>query len=206
MGNECFRSLGLGGTATTQSLSAGTTSAAVVGLGGTAVAQTKMTTTQKEIPPKEQPLPNEILQTVDQFKEMVKQQKMYSSDIARCSVRDFRKVEQEIDHLVNLLNTVECQLQKNRHLAEKLKYDTAKCLQDIEMAQRTQDIPPGLQYENIAPLKYFLDLADQFEREMQAIKMQIESADKYVKNHRSPDILTPQGIFFFHYTEAIEKW
>lgn len=166
-----------------------------MGLGGLATTQTKLTTTQKELPPKEQPLPNEILQTVEQFKEMVKQQKLYSSDIARCSIREFRKVEQEIDHLTTLLNDVEGQLQKNRQLAEKLKYDTAKCLQNVEMAQRTQDTPPGLQYENTAPLRYFLELADQFEREMQVLKFQIESADKYVKNHKSPDTITPQGRF-----------
>nr|CAI5862322.1 unnamed protein product [Callosobruchus analis] len=184
---------GLGGTATTTATLATTTTPSV-GLGGIETAQTKVVTTQKEVPPKEQPLPNEILQTVEQFKEMVKQQKMYSSDIARCSVREFRKVEQEIDHLMNLLSDVESQLLKNRHLAEKLKYDTAKCLQNVEMAQRTQDTPPGLQYENTAPLKFFMELADQFEREMQVLKYQIESADNYVKNHRSPDALTPQDL------------
>lgn len=89
---------------------------------------------------------------------------------------------------------MECQLQKNRYLAEKLKYDTAKSLQNVEMAQRTQDTPPGLQYENSAPLKFFLELADQFEREMQALKTQIEAADKFVKNHRNPDTLTPQDL------------
>lgn len=173
-----------------------TSSVPSLGLGGLATTQTKLTT-QKEVPPKDQPLPNEILQTVEQFKEMVKQQKLFSSDIARCSVRDFRKVEQDIDHLTNLLNDVEGQLQKNRQLAEKLKYDTAKCLQNVEMAQRTQDTPPGLQYENTAPLRYFLDLADQFEREMHVLKFQIESADKYVKNHKCPDAITPQGKLIF---------
>ncbi|KAJ8944018.1 hypothetical protein NQ318_021733 [Aromia moschata] len=170
---------------------------AVVGLGGLASSQTKTGATivaQKEISLKDQPLPNEILQTVEHFKEMVKQQKLHSSDIARCSVRDFRKVEQEIDLLSNLLNIVENQLQKNRHLAEKLKYDTAKCLHNVEIAQRTQDTPPGLQYENTAPLRYFLELADLFEHEMQTLKIQIENADKYVKSHRNPDILTPQDL------------
>ncbi|CAH1974067.1 unnamed protein product [Acanthoscelides obtectus] len=182
---------GLGGT-TTAAPSATTTPP--VGLGGVPSAQTKIVTTQKEVPPKDQPLPNEILQTVEQFKDMVKHQKAYSSDIARCSVREFRKVEQEIDHLMSLLGDVESQLTKNRHLAEKLKYDTATCLKNVEMAQRTQDTPPGLQYENTDPLKFFMELADLFEREMQVLKYQIESADNYVKNHRSPDALTPQDL------------
>ncbi|XP_018565206.1 probable nucleoporin Nup58 isoform X2 [Anoplophora glabripennis] len=192
---------GLGGatitSAATTNLNALSTASSLVGLGGQASSQIKtgtVVTTQKEVAPKEQPLPNEILQTVEQFKEMVKNQKLYSSDIARCSIRDFKKVEQEIDLLNNILNEVECQLQKNRYLAEKLKYDTAKSLQNVEMAQRTQDTPPGLQYENSAPLKFFLELGDQFEREMQALKTQIEAADKYVKNHRNPDTLTPQDL------------
>lgn len=192
--------IGLGGTTVTPTTTTNPnilSAPPVVGLGGQVSSQIKTgttVTTQKEVAPKEQPLPNEILQTVEQFKEMVKKQKLYSSDIARCSIRDFKKVEQEIDLLNNTLSEVECQLQKNRYLAEKLKYDTAKNLQNIEMAQRTQDTPPGLQYENSAPLKFFLELADQFEKEMQALKIQIEAADKYVKNNRNPDTLTPQGI------------
>ncbi|KAJ8922706.1 hypothetical protein NQ315_007741 [Exocentrus adspersus] len=177
---------GLGVATSTASTNPNVVSApSVVGLGGQASSQMKTgaaVTTQKEVAPKEQPLPNEILQTVEH------------SDIARCSIRDFKKVEQEIDLLNSVLNEVECQLQKNRYLAEKLKYDTAKSLQNVEMAQRTQDTPPGLQYENSAPLKFFLDLADHFEREMQALKMHIEAADRYVKNNRNPDMLTPQDL------------
>ncbi|KAG5875717.1 hypothetical protein JTB14_007652 [Gonioctena quinquepunctata] len=189
-------SFGLGGTSTSAAPSINLSSSitpSVTGLGGIAPAQT-VVSTQKDVSPKEQTLPNEILQTVEGFKEMVKQQKLHSSDIARCSVRDFRKVELEIDHMAKLLSDVENQLQKNRHLAEKLKYDTAKCLQSVEIAQRTQDTPPGLQYENTAPLKYFLDLADKFESDMQALKLQIESADNYVNNNRNPNMLTPQEL------------
>ncbi|CAH1175853.1 unnamed protein product [Phaedon cochleariae] len=186
-------SLGLGGS-TASAVAAASVAPSIVGLGGVATTQAKAVSAAKDVCPKEQPLPNELLQTVDAFKEMVKQQKLHSSDIARCSVRDFRKVESEIDTLTKLLTDVESQLQKNRHLAEKLKYDTAKCLQSVEIAQRTQDTPPGLQYENTAPLKYFLDLADKFEAEMQSLKVQIESADNYVKNYRSPNTLTPQDL------------
>lgn len=196
--------IGLGGSSATTTTAAPnfglggsslTTTALSIGLGGIATTQTKTTvTTQKEVPPKEQALPNEILQTVEQFKEMVKQQKNCSSDIARCSIRDFRKVEQEIDVLNNIINEVETQLLKNRQAAEKLKYDTAKCLQNVEMAQRTQDTPPGLQYENTAPMKFFTDLVDQFERSMVSLKQQIDAADKYVKNHKNPEPLSPQDL------------
>ncbi|XP_030758278.1 nuclear pore complex protein Nup58-like isoform X2 [Sitophilus oryzae] len=187
---------GLGSSAATTSTIPASTSAAPTGLGGIATTQTKSTTvtTQKEVPPKDQPLPNEILQSVDTFKAMVKQQRNHSSDITRCSVKDFRRVEQEIGQLNGQINGIESQLQKNRQLAEKLKYDTANTVRNVEMAQRTHDTPPGLQYENTAPLRFFLDLADQFERDMQNLKMQIEAADKYVKNNKNPDSLTPQDL------------
>ncbi|KAF7285315.1 hypothetical protein GWI33_011108 [Rhynchophorus ferrugineus] len=189
---------GLGGanTATTFIDVKQSTVSVSVGLGGVATTQEKNAdvTAQKEVPPKDQRLPNEILQTVDAFKAMVKEQRNHSSDITRCSVKDFRLVEQEIGHLNNQINEIESQLQKNRHLAEKLKYDTAKTVQNVEMAQRTHDTPAGLQYENVAPLKFFLDLADQFERDMQNLKIQIEAADKYVKNNKNPDSLTPQDL------------
>ncbi|CAH0560748.1 unnamed protein product [Brassicogethes aeneus] len=189
---------GLGGTtAAISTVATSAVSTPVVGLGGVAASQSKTgakANAQKEISPKDQPLPNEIQQTVENFKNVVKDQKSHSSDISRCSVRDYRKVEQEIDLLNNLISEVETQLQKNRHLTEKLKYDTAKSFQNVEMAQRTQDTPPGLQYENMAPLKFFLELADSFEREMLTIKFQIESADKFVKNYNNPNQITHQDI------------
>lgn len=156
------------------------------------------------MPPKEQPLPNEILQTVEQFKEMVKQQKSFSSDISRCSIREFRQVEQEIDLLGGQLNEVEKQLKKNRQMAEKLKYDTAKCVQQVEMAQRTRDTPPGLQYENTAPLKFFFNLSDQFENEMQNLKLHIETMEKYVKSYKNSNPLTPQGTVFQNFNNCFQ--
>ncbi|XP_072386726.1 nucleoporin p58/p45-like isoform X1 [Diabrotica undecimpunctata] len=185
----------LGATTTsTVATTSSTTTTPSVGLGGLATTQAKVVTAQKDVTPKDQPLPNELLQTVEAFKGFVKQQKVYSSDISKCSIRDFKKVEQDIKQLTTLLKEVEHQLQINRQLAENLKYDTAKCLQNVEIAQRTQDTPPGLQYENTEPLKFFLNLADKFERDMQALKSQIEGAESYVKNHRNPNPVTSQDM------------
>ncbi|XP_065158445.1 nuclear pore complex protein Nup58 [Atheta coriaria] len=169
---------------------------APVGLGGVASSTPSSTATaaKTEQAPKEHLLPNEIQQTVDSFKNFVKQQKSYSSDVARCSVKEFRKVESDIDGLNNMLNEVEKQLQVNRNVAEKLKYDTAKGLQQVEMAQRTYDTPIGLQYENTAPLHFFVDLSNQFEREMQNMRLQIESTDKYIKDNGKSAPLTHQDL------------
>ncbi|KAL1509069.1 hypothetical protein ABEB36_003867 [Hypothenemus hampei] len=171
------------------------TTSTVIGLGGIATTTQAQTVTKKnDVPPKGQLLPNEILQTVEAFKAMVKQQKAHSSEISRCSIREFRRVEQEIKQLSNTLTEVEKQLQQNRQIAEKLKYDTAKTVQTVELAQTTHDTPSGLQYENTAPLKFFLNLADQFEYDMQSLKRQINNMEKYVKNHSSPDLLTSEDL------------
>ncbi|KAK9886968.1 hypothetical protein WA026_019226 [Henosepilachna vigintioctopunctata] len=167
-----------------------------VGLGGvqTSTANTLGNVAAKEIPPKEQQVPNEIQQDIENFKNFIKQQKSYSSDVSRCCVKDFRSVEAQIGVLNNIIKEIESQLQRNRSLAEKLKYDTAQGLQLLEMAQRTQDTPAGLQYENVAPMNFFLTLADNFEKEMHALKIQIENTDKYVKNFGQPATLTSQDL------------
>lgn len=166
-----------------------------IGLGGIAPIQPKSITTsgKTELVPKEQMLPNELQQTVQNFKEFVKKQKSYSSDVARFSIKEFKKVESEIDSAGNLLNDVEKQLQNNRAVAEKLKHDTVKVLQNVEIAQRTYDTPPGLQYDNTSPLIFFTDLADTFEKEMYALKLQIDNTDKYVKNLGKQTPLSSQG-------------
>lgn len=170
------------------------TTQANVGLGGIAPVQQKSATSGKtELVPKEQTLPNELQQTVQSFKEFVKKQKSYSSDVARCSIKEFKKVESDIDSATNLLNEVEKQLQNNRAVAEKLKHDTANVLQNVEIAQRTFDTPPGLQYDNTSPLNFFMELADTFEKDMYALKLQIDNTDKYVKNLGKQTPLTSQG-------------
>lgn len=133
------------------------------------------------------------MQNVEEFKNHVKQQKTFCSEICRFSIKEFKKVEADIDTANSLINEVEKQLQFNRQVAEKLKHDTAKGLQHIEMAQRTFDTPPGLQFDNTAPLQFFIELADNFEREMQFLKTQIDNTDKYLKNIGKPEALTPQG-------------
>lgn len=187
---------GLGGAAakTTASTSAvATTTSFNAGLGGITTQQKPPTTTKTEISPKEQQLPNEILQTVEQFKNFVKDQKSFSSDVSRCSIKEFRVVESEIDAVNKLLKEVEVVLQKNRAAAQKLKYDTAKGLQHADIAQRTFNTPPGLQYDNVAPLNFFIELADGFEKKIQELKVQIENTNSYIRNLGSASNITSQG-------------
>lgn len=101
-----------------------------------------------------------------------------------------------LDVLLKVIDNFEGELQKNRALAEKLKQDTAKGLQDADMAQRTFNTPPGMQYDNVEPTRFFLELADEFEKKIQELKMQIEATNSYLKHTLNPTSLSPEGTFF----------
>lgn len=143
---------------------------------------------------KENNVPNEILQSIENFKQFVKDQKSQSSDVSRGSTRPFAKVKEDIDLINNVLSDVGNDLQRNQQQADKLKHDSAKCLHNAEMAQRTNDTPPGLQFENTAPMKYFIELVNQFEQDLQALRVQIDVTDKHFQSLHEPKFLTSQGI------------
>ena len=98
---------------------------------------------------------------------------------------------------MELLTTLAGSVQRDRLLADKLKQDTARALQNAEIAQRTHDTPAGLQYENTAPLLFFMELAENFENDLMLFKSQIESTEKHIQTMMTPKTLTPQGKYFF---------
>jgi len=122
-------------------------------------------------------------------------QKGLSSDIARGSARPLNRCAEDTASLMEILSTLSGSVQRDRSSADKLKQDTAKALQSAEIAQRTHDTPPGLQYENNAPLQFFMELAESFE---QLFRSQIETTEKHIQTMMAPRTLTPQGrIEFF---------
>lgn len=165
-------------------------------MGGIAPSQSGSTSSsaQKEIAPKDQQLPNEFSQLVEQFKTCVQEEKNRSSEVARCSVKEYHKVESELEALNNQLNQLQNQVLANRFEAEQIKHNAAKGLQNIEMAQRTHDTPPSLQFDNNAPLQFFFDLADQFEQELRNLKMKIENTEKFVKKTNQQTCLTSEDL------------
>ncbi|KAL6430441.1 hypothetical protein ACFW04_007811 [Cataglyphis niger] len=143
---------------------------------------------------KENLLPNELMQTIDKFKEFVKMQKALSSDIARGSARPLNRCAEDTASLMEILSTLSGSVQRDRSAADKLKQDTAKALQSAEIAQRTHDTPPGLQYENNAPLQFFMELADNFEHDLMLFRSQIETTEKHIQAMMAPRTLTPQEL------------
>ena len=82
---------------------------------------------------------------------MVKVQKTVREDIARMSPKPLFKVQEEIKSLRQMLSLVTNALQRNSTVISKLKQESAAELKNAEIAQRTKDTPPGLQYENTIP-------------------------------------------------------
>ncbi|XP_011333199.1 nucleoporin p58/p45 isoform X2 [Ooceraea biroi] len=143
---------------------------------------------------KENLLPNELMQTIDKFKDFVKVQKGLSSDIARGSSRPLNRCAEDTASLMEMLSTLSGSVQRDRSSADKLKQDTAKALQSAEIAQRTHDTPPGLQYENNAPLQFFMELAETFEQDLMLFRSQIETTEKHIQTMMAPRTLTPQEL------------
>ncbi|XP_011297601.1 probable nucleoporin Nup58 isoform X1 [Fopius arisanus] len=143
---------------------------------------------------KENLIPNEITQTIDAFKEFVKTQKSLSSDIARGSARPLTRCAEDTASLMEILTTLAGSVQRDRSLVDKLKQDTAKALQSAEIAQRTHDTPPGLQYENNAPLLFFMELAETFEQDLMLFRSQIETTERHIQTMMTPRTLTPQEL------------
>ncbi|PNF14043.1 hypothetical protein B7P43_G03573 [Cryptotermes secundus] len=171
-----------------------------IGLGGIDVSQTKpglagvspRQPDAKDV--KENQIPNEILQTIETFKDFVKTQKGQNSDIARGSVKPLHKVQEDTESLKQMLAGLTSGLQRNGALADKLKADTAKYLHHAEMAQWTHETPPGLQYDNVAPIEYFTELVAGFEHNIQVFRQEIENTEKHIQSLSQPVVLTPQEL------------
>ena len=87
------------------------------------------------------------------FRKYVKDQKTVREDIARVTHKPIFRVQDDVKQLRQLLAVVSNGLQRNAGGVEKLKQETALELKYVEIAQRTKDTPPGLQYENTAPIE-----------------------------------------------------
>ncbi|KAI4479762.1 hypothetical protein M0804_010812 [Polistes exclamans] len=193
-----FGSVSSSGLAATKLTTTTTTTATVGrGLGGLDVSVNNKGLSQGSNSPtaaKENLLPNELWQTIDKFKEFVKKQKVLSSDIARGSARPLNRCAEDTASLMELLTTLAGSVQRDRAFADKLKQDTAKALQNAEIAQRTNDTPSGLQYENNAPLLFFIELAENFEHDLMLFRSQIETTEKHIQTMMAPKTLTPQEL------------
>ncbi|KAK7096995.1 nucleoporin p58/p45-like [Littorina saxatilis] len=197
---------GLGGAAATTTagciFSKTTAAPAVTGLGGldpktstTGTGTGGLGSSSDGKALKESNIPAELVTTVDEMQKYVKGEKAIREDIVRMSSKPIVRVQEDIAALKQLLSVVSNGLQRNACTLDKLKAEMTQELKNAEMAQRTKDIPPGLQYENTAPNEYFEQLVDQFEARMVSYRQQIETLENHLSVLYQPVRHSPAEIF-----------
>lgn len=143
---------------------------------------------------KELQLPQEIIATVDALKAHIKQQKTVSSDIVRTSSRKLSNVTNELNKLNFSLAEIHNNVEVNYSAIKQLRAETTKAIQDAEIAQRTHDTISGLQFENTAPLMYFMELIQRFESDMLNIRKQLELTENHMRSLTNPQAFTADDL------------
>lgn len=143
---------------------------------------------------KETQVPKEIIQTVEDFKTYVKQQKTLSSDIIRTTDRKLKSVTEEIQRLTCGLQEVSNNVDNNKLTIKLLRSDTSKVIQHADMAQRTHETPNGLQFENTMPQLYFSELIHKNESDLLTLKHQVELTETHLQSLSNPQNFSAQDL------------
>ncbi|KAH8248253.1 hypothetical protein KR038_008701 [Drosophila bunnanda] len=168
-----------------------------VGLGGIDVSATQPKlgdNKQDGIKIRETQVPDEIVKTVDALKVYIKQQKTTSSDISRTSTSKFSNVSHEINNLKWALRNMSNSVETNHQQIRLLRQETSKAIQSLEMAQRTQDTPAGLQFEHSAPFQYFQCLVSKYEQDLIALRQKIAHTESLMHALSNPQSISPTDV------------
>lgn len=143
---------------------------------------------------KETQVPDQIIKTVDNLKNYIKEQKTCSSEIARASSRKLFTVSNEIQCLNWSLQEIANNLESNYSKVKLLRSDTSQAIQWAEMAQRTQETPMGLQFENTAPFHFFQQLVQKYESDLITFRTQVELTEKHMRALTNPQQFTADDL------------
>lgn len=132
--------------------------------------------------------------TIESLKSHIKQQKSISSDVARTSTRKLFNVSTELQNLNWALVEIANSVETNYSAIKLLRSDTAEAIHEAEMAQRSHDTPAGLQFENTAPLQYFMKIIQKYESDMLTFRKQVESTEKHMRSLAGPQNFTADDL------------
>ncbi|PIK61078.1 putative nucleoporin p58/p45 [Apostichopus japonicus] len=139
-------------------------------------------------------VPAEICNTVTAFKDYVKRQKSFKDDIASFSDKPLHAVREDTVALKQLLAVLDSTFNRNAAAIHRLKEESSQTLKDAEIAQRTKEIPLGLQGENYAPSEYFQRLVKEFEDQFQQYRHLIEQLEHQMSAMSQKASYTPQEL------------
>ncbi|XP_070504589.1 nuclear pore complex protein Nup58 [Chironomus tepperi] len=168
-----------------------------VGLGGidmSATQQQKVLTEGKVEVAKETLVPSQIVQSIEDFKTYVKNQKTISSEISRSSDRKLKTVTDEIQRMNCVLQEASNNIDNNNSALRHLRNETAKVIENADMAQRTHETPVALQFENVMPQIYFRDLIQKYETDLLNLKQQVELTEKHLQSLANPQIFSAEDL------------
>ena len=170
---------------------------AFVGLGGidmSATQQQKVLSEGKVEVAKETHVPSQIVQSIEDFKTYVKNQKTISSEIARSSDRKLKTVTDEIQRMNCVLQETSNNIDNNNSALRHLRNETAKIIENADMAQRTHETPVALQFENVMPQIYFKDLIQKYETDLLNLKQQVELTEKHLQSLANPQMFSAEDL------------
>lgn len=134
------------------------------------------------------------MQSVEEFKNYLKNQKTISSEITRSTDRKLKTVTDEIQRLSCSIQEASNNVDTNRSIIKHLRNETAKVIENADMAQRTHETPSGLQFENTLPQIYFKDLIQRYETDLLNLKHQVELTEKHLQSLANPQNFSAQDL------------
>jgi hypothetical protein len=166
------------------------------GLGQTSVGggQGQTSRSADSGPVLDQELPPELNELVVKFVEHMKKQKDHQKQIMHFSDKNMQKVGDEMRQIKHQISQVHMAIQRDRQNSSKLRHDNHKTLEFAEVAQQTSEVPPSLQYENNAPMRYFSCVADDFEAKMSHFSRQISELESHLGSAQLESGLDPNVI------------
>ncbi|CAD5120398.1 DgyrCDS8969 [Dimorphilus gyrociliatus] len=173
-------SFNFGGLTNTSSPFSNNTTIASKGLGGVDAATAQANEKQSAKAAKDANIPKEILQTVEEFKKFLNNEKKFREEISRHSTKASVNVVKEVNSLKQQAALESSKVERNKIMIECLKQDIRSEFRNAEMAKHTRDIPETLQYENIAPGLYFETLIENYEHSMVIFKQQIDDLERHL--------------------------
>jgi len=173
--------LGLGGNSVAPTFSLGGSQTSQASAGAAPVSTTESAKTDQIKNVKDCMIPIELDNTVEQVKKHMKDEKGVCSDISHYSDKAYTKIKQETDALSQLVTILSIGIHKNRSTLDKLKLSSAQELVNTDIACRTKETAASMQYENVAPMDYFMRLVAQFETDMTEYRKQIDQTQQQLQ-------------------------